>query len=105
MQDLGERWDDRILEDGGRIPLMWWPDEPLFSNVTTRSPVSPSPSSASPAVAACRAVLAAVTAGGQIRMAIHRNLRQPDWADPSLLLREAAKNGEYLEIERLVRHP
>ena len=33
---MEEKLDPRILAHGGKVKMMWWPDEPVFYNVTQR---------------------------------------------------------------------
>ena len=73
---MEEKLDPRILAHGGKVKMMWWPDEPVFYNVTQRR---------------------------RIPMALPPNVRQPLYDDPNLLLREACKNGEELEVIRQAR--
>mmetsp|Transcript_52389 Transcript_52389/g.162618 ORF Transcript_52389/g.162618 Transcript_52389/m.162618 type:complete len:673 (-) Transcript_52389:32-2050(-) len=75
-EKLGDKWDPKILEQIGERPLWWLPDEPVFVNVTNRIRVPPP---------------------------ILTGIRVPNFSDPNLLLREAAKNGEYMEVERQVK--
>ena len=73
---MGEKFDPKILAHGGQIKVMWWPDEPVFYNVTERR---------------------------RVPMALPPGVRTPLYDDPNLLLREACKNGEVLEVVRQAR--
>jgi hypothetical protein len=70
-RQVGARWDPAILEQDGRIPMLWNPDEPVFVNVTERR---------------------------RVPMALRYDVVHPNETDKNFLLREAAKLGEAEEV-------